>query len=97
MKADSVILFARYYSPDSSAGVFHVPLESGDEVDVQVHYGLPGFGAAVHSDVESVRLELFDKQCPALLQKFLEGQSFSGGAVEKIGNVPAGDYEQVTG
>jgi len=69
----------------------------GDQVDMEVHHGLAGGLSAVHPDIVAVRVELFVQHRLRLVEQSGELDHLLLHCIEKIGDMPEGDQQQVAG
>ena len=68
----SILPLSRNHIPYPTSQVLHIPGIPGNDVDVDVKYGLSSSGACIESDIESIRVEVFFKVCFGLFWQFPE-------------------------
>ena len=92
-----VVGLVRNDEAHATGGVGDVAGVPGDEVDVEVRYGLAGSLVFVDADVVSVGVVLVVEVLAHAVEEGEEGKALLGGGVGDGGDVPAGDDEGVAG
>lgn len=93
----SIILFFRYDSSYSTTRVGHITMIAGNQMEVQVHYGLSGGGSAVDSQIVSIRHEVGVHQIPSLMKQVVDSPFFFSGAFPKISYMAISNDQYMAG
>jgi hypothetical protein len=94
----SVIALSRDDVPHPAAGVFHVSMPPGDQMDMAVKNRLSRRLADIHPDVESDDGSIFlPDRVLRPKEEIAAGFHFRGLKVEQSGNVAMGDHQGVEG